>query len=158
MFLIYIFFSSPSGTLLMCTLIHLKFPTFLWGSVSISSFHFFLCISRASYFYSSISQLTYSFFWPFMSTVSPSNEFWSQLLYFFTQNFHLGIFQLLQYRHIYNIKLEICFWHLDPLIGSFFSLVFPLYFLVVVHFPIMDQIDISLHLLILLLSLSLKTC
>lgn len=45
---------------------------------------------QTSYFYSSISQLTYSFFWQFMSTVSPSNEFWSQLLYFFTPEFPFG--------------------------------------------------------------------
>ena len=31
-------------------------------------------------------------------------------------------------------NLKFCFWHLDPLTGTFFCLVFPLYFLGVVHF------------------------
>lgn len=108
MFLIYVF-SSPSGTLLMCILIHLKFPTFLWGSVSISSFHFFLCISRL---HISIALNPNSHILSSGSScplLVPLMNFGVNYYTFLLQNFHLGIFQLLQYEHIYNIKLEILF-------------------------------------------------
>lgn len=67
-FEIYIF--SLLLVLYLCVHWYIKFPTFLWGSVSISC-SFLSLYFQTSYFYSSISQLTYSFFWQFMSTVSP---------------------------------------------------------------------------------------
>lgn len=113
---------------------HLKFPTFLWGSVSISSFHFFLCISRLhisihlspnSHILSSGSSL---------STVSPSNEFWESITLLFYSEFPFGSIFSYSNMNIFiisNLKFVSDIWTLLSAVS--FSL-FSLYFLVVVHF------------------------
>ena len=87
----------------------LKFPTFLWGSVSISSFHFFLCISRLHISIALTPNSHILFSGSSCPLLVPLMNFGVNYYTFLLQNFHLGIFQLLQYEHIYNIKLEILF-------------------------------------------------
>lgn len=124
---------------------HLKFPTFLWGSVSISSFHFFLCISRLhisidlspnSHILSSGSSC------PLLVLLI---NFWVNY-YTFYSRISIWVYSSYSNKNIFIISnLKFCFWHLDPLIGNFFFAFFSCILLLLFIFPIMDQTDASSH-------------
>ena len=109
----------------MRILVHLKFPTFLWALFLFLHSISFSVLYPNSHILSSGSPCPLMV--PLMNFGVNYYTFYSRIsIWVYSSYSNMNIFII--------SNLKFCFWHLDPLIGTLFCLVFPLYFLVVVHF------------------------